>query len=903
MCLSSCRTDLPANQAETSLASRFHPLECTPFAVTMSSHSNDGRTPSGDQFAAGSEHGARTDQEDPRFARLLHKVLTRIDALPPTQASQATRSNQEGDLVLLEAMRDLLSSEKIHAVDENSSFDPITNPSWDDDRMKEFMRVCTYEVFTSNAVFNNVGMWFLIRDLILYFDTQTALTLPEKTYERLELRLGRHILHVKEILRVDEFVPGEARKFSNFVASMAPSHTLPKETANRLSNIRPTPIHPVDLPPHSSAQTTAVTSAAVEGIDVTQNDSMILPAIHSEGDGRREETKEGTNVEHSQGVGGDDERQIIGPRESQIDGNVRPPSSLLLRNHGTRAEYERPRMNDDNDNRNGHHDDSSRRQQVLSGAPSPDDDGGDDDSDDGDSRRNFASGGRRNWNRSARRFGDGFRPRNAFIPPGVSSAFEKHYQSAKSQFSGVLTEQPSFPHWVVDFETLLESHGVTTDHAKVVLLKTAVSGMAEAFYSSDIRGDHAGRLAVEVAENHIPAKTLDEAVYRIELRFCNSVARSALYTTLTSKTFDAFLEEHDLDYVRGVEEFKQMILRYTLNGPEEYKSQQAMVDIFLRALPPATWTKSLIARVKAFRHNFTLTKFASHLTSLALAEADTNESFQLKKPSLTKKRFSSKIYHGKLMEGPSGHSAEEDPDYLHADEIENLHDPTARLFLNSAVQNGIFYSDDGPYTLTPRGHAVYFGDTRRNPRVGRTRGIPRHDRNARVRTAPTRYPSSLPLYRPPRPISTPSTQQFRPNPYTRFPALPSQQRSRPYTPAAQIGPCDSCGKYGHLWRSCPSKGSGSGLQQLTLPSTRQEPPSSLYSDEINHLREENAALAQAYYASQGTQPDPTGTVFDDAMMAEESEEVAADDVAAGREAFNNYLTAATMPTSSTPLFR
>lgn len=67
-------------------------------------------------------------------------------------------------------------------------------------------------------------------------------------------------------------------------------------------------------------------------------------------------------------------------------------------------------------------------------------------------------------------------------PSMVVSDFEKHYTGASGKhFAAELTKNLSFPHCIVDFEAQLKAHDVSEKSMNLLLLKSAVSGMAATF--------------------------------------------------------------------------------------------------------------------------------------------------------------------------------------------------------------------------------------------------------------------------------------------------------------------------------------------------------------------------------------------------------------------------------------
>lgn len=782
----------------------------------------------GDQTQLGKENGTET-QKDYRFTALLDQVQLRIQYLPTLQESQGKHCRN-----ILYALIHLLSCEKTPM---EEGHDPINNPSFDDRRMQDFLECCSLQALLASDVLDDAGIWRLLRSVIVYFDTQTSLTMPEQAFKKLEIRLGEHILRTREALRTEGFTPGDSKKFSEFCAE----HFGKPQPPN------PTP---------------SVEAKGVPG-STAENVGSLLVTNH----GTREQNEARNTENHDP------------PQDARRDRN----------SHGNTNDVEDPAIH------NSTFADDPRAPkgpgQGSSGAPPPPPGGDDDDSDDDDrddaGRNNrpppFGRGGRAPPPRDQ---GPAHFQGRQVAPSMVVSAFEKHYAGASGEpFAGELTEHPSFPHWVVNFETQLEVHGISEEAMKLLLLKTAVSGMAATFYTSDIRGDLTGRLQPELSANTVPASTLAEAVHRLEERFCSPVMRSALRTDIQGHTLKQLQEDEDLPYMKAVDQLALMIQRYSLNGPDTYKSQQAQVDVFVDALEPEEWTKGLVSRAKAFRHTYSLTKFITELKALAQANARANKDFDLGKPSLRKgKRGLAKVFTAEYEHGGShDQNGFNDVEFSEPE----LHEPTAALFLDSAAQSGVYYGEEGPYTVTPDGYAVYYGDTRGAPRFPRRAPHrPPRSQAPRVRPPPTRYPASLPLYQPPRP---PSMQGA--------PRLSAPMQRAPYAPGASaLGPCNSCGKHGHLWRQCPQAGR-SGLGQLaapTAPSRRPpaEPFASRYLDEIHHLRAENEALARAHY----TAPADTGPVNDTnestppATAAEHEE-----DIAAGREAFHNYLSAATMP--------
>lgn len=760
---------------------------------------------------------AKAVKGDPIYVKLVNKVDFRISNLNSCLAPSAASKNYRS---LLYAMHDLLESEKSPTSDLSQN-DPVNSPTADEKRMLAFLERCKLEVLTSEEVRSDCDIWFLLRDILDYFDQQTVLRLPEKNFDKLEVRLGTHILRQRETFRVEGFITGQHANLRDIFEHEAKLQKrgdgsqgkkgddqsgAPSDGTKATISLPPTF---ATFPPSSS-----VTNAAAA-----------LPA----------DTASGSRLVDKYGT-----RET--PRNPFATRSGRSPSenAAEAESHGVGTAT------------------ASRSDQ-----PNPDDDGGEED--DGDDFRGRRDGGFSSFGRgrSAKRF-QNVRDEGG-VSTYISSSFEKHYAHGDRAFSGDLVQPPSFAHWVVGFESLLELNGVKDERSKVMLLSTAVTSMASTFYISDIRGDPNGRLHSQWPQNAVPARTFPEAIHRLESQFCSSTARSALRTTLQAKKLREFQVEEDLPYVQAVAKFADFIQRYSLNGPDTYKSEQAMVDTFVEALEPEEWTRTLIARVKAFRHQFTLAEFASSLQSLAQATASTSERFFIGKPSQqSTRRSAAKVFLAQTDSGDRNEHAGEEGSILH--------EPTAAAFLESVVQSGVHFSEDGAYTIARDGHAIFYGDTRSAPRQSRSTFNSRARSHARIRPAPTPYPSTLPLFQAPRPERLPSTAPqttFQP----RLPAAPVRQND---------GSCFNCGQFGHLYLKCPQARRGLGQ---ALPQQQR------LLERVHMLQAENAMLSDAYFAksSAAASSKAPQVVPPDESTQPTVEETLEEDLASGREAFANYF--------------
>lgn len=818
---------------------------------------------------------------DAVYLSLVDKVKLRLDNLNSPSFKESEGRHYR---TVLYALSDLLAKECVPVTIDDA--DAIGNPSVDDLRMIELLERSSFETLTSGEVYFNSDLWFLLRDIVGYFGhTQTALILPQKSYERLEVRLGSCILMQREALRVDGFSVGESSRYRAFCKDNARHEQPPTKTPlATLSPATSTDQQLNDNLPPSSSLTRAVGSETRPEATPDSRSELVRGGF-SKG------ASTGTLLGKDDVPTANDSSRLVeryGTRQNPRNlFDHAPQSSFASVGKQVRAggrqdarieddqgavetrENEDSRFGDDRDARKTN-DESSRhvrhRERVTRGGdpePSDDEDASEDDRGD---RGRYGRRDTSSFRRSSRQH---FDPQNGRPSSStyVASALEKHYAVSGRAFSGVLTEHPSFPHWAVEYEAKMEHYGVNDEHTRVQLLPVALAGMASTFYASDVRGDVSRRLPPQSPNNALPAQTLADAIHRLKVRFCSSTARSALKTAIQSQRLMLFQQENDLPYNEAVEKFAQLIQRYSLNGPDVYKSEQAMVDTFIDALEPQEWQRNLIANAKAHRDTFTLAAFTSELQALAQATALTQEAFHLSKPSLQSRRKSiAKVFQ----------FSEADNDCVRGvhDSWNEPTESSAISFVEHAVDSGIFFTREGnAYTMDVNGEAIFYGDTRQNPRSAyrrNPRSVPGPSQRfqqrppQRSRPLPTRYPSSLPLYPAPRP--------------SRLPEMTP-------TPSAPQGRCFARGQRGHYSPNCPTR--RRGLHQA-LPSAQN------YAQAYHELEADHESLSDAYFAGEhSTRVDatPQPSVSESARGSTQQQEPppSEEDTAAGQKAFSNFF--------------